>query len=679
MLCHFVKRDPTISLPEASQHHDAATRRKMGQSLKLSMPSNLPVGYMINLWTMTSFYLSAEVLSFPAWTFEIATLSKDHIGKHVTLPGYLGSRADVSKKLSFVPLLSKDLQYSVQIMSFSGPKDAQRRAHELLRTLNQHTPVAVRGVVKEKEPSKKQTAGEVTRINDVELALIDIIRLNDFPRDLEMTDKTILSPEQRHLQLRMTKGLRDALHFRSRATALCRRELINQGFIEVETPMLFKSTPEGAREFLVPTRNKGLAYALPQSPQQYKQILMASGIPKYFQVARCFRDEDLRADRQPEFTQIDLEMSFATGEEVMETTERMLRRLWAEILTVKIEDPFHRMKYNEAMARYGSDKPDLRLGMRFIDLGDMLPADLVRKISPLIDPDVDIFKLHVSDSPSETRKFITQFLDSPAGAPFLANHDGQPGIFIYDSRQPLSGMQPLGFQTVEFMEGMEDGMNLQEGDLIVLQARKKSAHGFNGGWTMAGRLRIALHQCAVSQGLIPPPDPQDYKFLWVTDFPLFTPDNADDPGQGGRAGFSATHHPFTSPKSLEDIELLPSDPLAVKADHYDIVLNGVELGGGSRRIHNADFQAYVLRDVLELPDSRMVDFQHLLEVLRAGCPPHAGIALGLDRLIATMLGRESIRDVIAFPKSGHGEDLLVKSPSRLTQSQLDTYHLRVKD
>jgi len=488
-----------------------------------------------------------------------------------------------------------------------------------------------------------------------------------------MGDDTVHPAEDRHLQLRASPILREALAKRSRIIQLARQVLTENGFVEIETPLLFKSTPEGAREFLVPTREHGMAYALPQSPQQYKQILMASGMPRYFQVARCFRDEDLRADRQPEFTQLDIEMAFASGDQVMWQIEELLKRLFIEEVGLSdAELQFPRLTYDEAMAWYGSDKPDLRIGMKMQQIENLLPADLISKITPQVRPAVDIFNLRVSDNPEDTRRFITSFLDSPDGSPFLANPDGQPGVFVFDSSQPLDGLGAFGFQTAEYVE---ETLSLKHADLIVLQARPDEA--FTGGSTAAGRLRLALHKAAVSQGLIEPA--KGYRFLWVTDFPLFTPDNDTDPGQGGTAGFSSTHHPFTAPKSVADIELLATDPLKAKAEHYDIVVNGVELGGGSRRIHNGAFQRYVLRDVLQMPAARLQHFEHLLRVLDAGCPPHAGIALGLDRLVAVMLGRDSIRDVIAFPKTGRGEDLLVGSPSPMEPLQLDTYHLQVRN
>jgi aspartyl-tRNA synthetase len=280
-------------------------------------------------------------------------------------------------------------------------------------------------------------------------------------------------------------------------------------------------------------------------------------------------------------------------------------------------------------------------------------------------------KLRLDGQPSETRKFVTSFMESPEAIPFLQNPEGQPGIFIYDEAQPLSGLQPFGFQAAEFVE---QALNLEHGDLVVLQARKDEP--YSGGSTTIGRLRLALHNAAVVGGLIP--RPSGFEFLWITDFPLFSPSVDSEPGQGGAAGLSSTHHPFTAPRSVEDVELLATDPAAAKADHYDLVVNGVELGGGSRRIHSAQVQEYVLRDVLRMSDERIEDFRHLLDVLHAGCPPHAGMALGFDRLVAVMLGLDTVRDVIAFPKSGSGEDMLVKSPNTLTEEQLVTYHLELK-
>lgn len=356
----------------------------------------------------------------------------------------------------------------------------------------------------------------------------------------------------------------------------------------------------------------------------------------------------------------------------MSVIERVTRRLWVELLNIEnLPEKFDRMTYEEAMSKYGSDKPDLRLGSEIVKIGHLLPQDLVMKIGPLNDPIVECMKVPVSEDPQDTRHFVNAFMDSPEAQPFIQNPEGQPGIFIYDSRKPLQGLQPFGFEAAE---QLEEVLELEDGDMVVIQARKDAP--FSGGSTPIGNLRLALHKAAVKQGFVS--TPTGFAFTWITDFPLFSPIVENEPGQGGSAGISSTHHPFTAPKSPDDVDLLLEDPLQVKADHYDLVVNGVELGGGSRRIHNAQMQEFIMRDILKMSDERMKDFAHLIEVLRAGCPPHAGIALGFDRLVAVMLGKESVRDVIAFPKSGKGEDLLVKSPTKMTEEQLETYHLRLR-
>jgi len=303
-------------------------------------------------------------------------------------------------------------------------------------------------------------------------------------------------------------------------------------------------------------------------------------------------------------------------------------------------------------------------------------------LTPLSDPVVEGFAIRLDGTPKDVRDFVRSFMDSAEALPFNRNPDGAPGVFIYDPRQPLEGLQAFGHESADILKetfrppvqndhGGEGGF--EEGDLILVQARPNEPH--SGGSTALGRLRTAIYKAAVAKGLIQP-DPS-HRFLWVTDFPLFTPSNDSDPGQGGSAGFSATHHPFTAPKTARDADLMLTDPMKARADHYDLVVNGVELGGGSRRIHDSEVQQFVMRHVLQMSPERMKDFSHLFEVLRAGCPPHAGIALGFDRLVAVLLGQESVRDVIAFPKSGKGEDLLVGGPTLMTEEQQNTYHVRV--
>ncbi|KAF9888785.1 hypothetical protein FE257_008361 [Aspergillus nanangensis] len=609
-----------------------------------------------------------KAVEFPPATSDFETfLAQAAPDQEVTLHGYLGKRKDMSKKLAFVRMTDPTMKHSIQLVSTerSGSLDK-------LKPIRANSPVAVRGIVK----AKQAKGSDIDTADSWEIQVNDVHALNEFPKDILMKSDTVFAPEHRYLQLRADSELREALRFRAKVRSLCKEELeqCRPPFVEIETPLLFKSTPEGAREFLVPTRKKGLAYALPQSPQQYKQILMASGIPRYYQFARCFRDEDLRADRQPEFTQLDLEMSFATGEDVMHTVEGIIRRLWSSLMPDPApSEPFRRLQYEEAMGRYGSDKPDTRYGMEISRVDYVLPVDLVQKISPLTLPIVEAFKIENKDNdPAAMSQFITEFLDSPDGAPFNDNSEGGPGIFVYDAKKPLCGLQPFGFEAAEHLEELLD---LDHGDLIVLQARKQAP--FAGGSTPIGDLRRALHSAAVASGF--QAAPTGFDFMWVVDFPLFSPSTESEPGQGGAAGISSTHHPFTAPKSAADVDLLLTDPTKVVADHYDLVVNGVELGGGSRRIHDAAVQELVLRDILQMPSERLADFAHLLEALRAGCPPHAGLALGFDRLVALMLGKESVRDVIAFPKIGKGgEDQMVRAPSPMTEEALNTYHLQLK-
>ena len=370
-------------------------------------------------------------------------------------------------------------------------------------------------------------------------------------------------------------------------------------------------------------------------------------------------------------------MSFATGQDVMRVVEKVIRSLWT---LLKKEDAvpaeeFPRMSYHDAMSRYGSDKPDTRCGMEISRVDHLLPADLISKITELEDPIVEAFKLENEENdPSAMFQFITRFLDSPAGTAFNNNPEGGPGVFVFDAKKPLCGLHAFGF---EGSEAIAEALDIDQGDLIILQARHRTPT-ISGGSTPVGDLRRDLHSAAVSAGLKPAPTGTD--FLWIVDFPLFSPSTDSEPGQGGAAGISSTHHPFTAPKSSADVDLLQTDPTQCLADHYDLVVNGVELGGGSRRIHDALVQEFIFRDILQMPAHRLADFSHLLDALRAGCPPHAGFALGFDRLIAVMLGRDSVRDVIAFPKTGRwGEDAMVRAPTLMSEEALDMYHLRLRD
>lgn len=367
-------------------------------------------------------------------------------------------------------------------------------------------------------------------------------------------------------------------------------------------------------------------------------------------------------------------MSFATDVDVMDCVETLIRRLWKEVLEVELPVPFPRMTYLDAMSMYGSDKPDPRLEMTISRIEDLLPKELISKLSPLENPIVEaiVFPASVAfgSNAGSTRKFIKEFLDSPEAAPFHSNPCGGPGVFIRDPAQPLQGLQAFGFQAAEDIASV---LPSRYGDLLILQARSGAV--LTGNSTPLGNIRLALHNAAVKSSCLPPLS--GFAPLWITEFPLFTP--ISSPPDGHIQTLISTHHPFTSPRGPKDIDVLATEPRLAVAAHYDLVMNGIELGGGSRRIHHAGLQSYVLRDVLKLPAERLAEFSHLIEVLRAGCPPHAGIALGFDRLIAVLLGRTSVRDVIAFPKSGRGEDPLVKSPGRMSDEILETYHLKLKE
>ena len=374
---------------------------------------------------------------------------------------------------------------------------------------------------------------------------------------------------------------------------------------------------------------------------------------------------------------MDIEQAFAKADDVLETVEELICNIWKEFLEIKLPNPFPRMTYAQAMLKYGSDKPDLRIPIQpFSRIDHLLPADLINKITSLTKPVVEVMIVPAEGSIGDIRRLIGAFFDSQANKRFLDNPSGGPGIFIYDSAKPLQGLSAFGFEAVEELERMFD---LQDGYIIILQAREDVP--LSGGSTPLGDMRTAVYRALKS---LTPFKWTDFKPVWITDFPLFSPTNSSEPGQGGNAGLASTHHPFTSPKTAGDVDMLMGDPSQVIGDHYDLVINGEEIGGGSRRIHHAEMQEFIMRDILKMDDDRIAEFSHLLEALRSGCPPHAGIALGFDRLVAMIHASKSekqntLRDVIAFPKSGKGDDLMMKSPGLMTEDVLETYHLKLRE
>ncbi|ROV94332.1 hypothetical protein VMCG_08678 [Cytospora schulzeri] len=651
-----------------------------------------------------------QVANNSGWTWLLEQFKE---GNTVVLHGFISKRRDISRNLSFVDLIIDAAPKFQFKSSWEDKESTEHHVHKALKQVPAWSSVCLTGRIDKVEPGHREFGIKYPpNVASFELTLQGVHVLSPFPRDIIISDGAQFPPHARHLQMRFDDVLQSRLKLRE---ALAQRaHVVFQGehFQLVETPVLFKSTPEGAREFLVPTRRPGYAYALPQSPQQYKQILMAAGVRGYYQFAKCFRDEDLRADRQPEFTQLDLEMSFAKGEDVMQFIEalvwkmyRYTREEWAvrevdgelspvwrasgkpftrdyPYLNPETKDaadtPFPRISYQEAMSLYGSDKPDLRIPNKIQRVDHILPKSFTSMITYLEDPIVEacVFRF---DSPA--RDFVKSLWDK-LPKPLRNNPDGQAVPLIVDTSKPLSGLSPLGHEAATtILEASDPTLsNLgqpEEGDLIVFQARPNRP--FAGGSTALGDLRRHIYAEAVSQDLLPP-DPS-FRFLWVTGFPLFTPASAaSDPaeGQHGASGFSSTHHPFTAPLAPEDFDLLATDPLRARADHYDLVVNGVELGGGSRRIHVAAVQEYVFREVLRMSDEGVEHFSHLLEALRAGCPPHAGFAFGWDRLVATLGYTESVRDVIAFPKSKKGDEPVARAPGRVTDEEWATYHLRSK-
>ncbi|KAK6347265.1 hypothetical protein TWF696_007337 [Orbilia brochopaga] len=555
---------------------------------------------------------------------------------------------------------------------------------DFLRKTRLHTPVQIYGWLRWKSRLRPgQTFENVPFLDKIELVIKDVVHIGNPPIAPVIKD-AVFSPEKRYLQLRTDRSLGQALRLRHKVSRVCRQHLEDEGFLEVETPLLFKSTPEGAREFLVPTRKPGHVYALPQSPQQYKQILMAGGVHKYFQFARCFRDEDLRADRQPEFTQLDLEMAFASGTDVQRTIERLLKRLWWEVFGIKL-DTFPSLPYHSAISQYGSDKPDLRFEPQILKLGEIIDPCLNFKpaehslwsyqIMVIRDVEISYSKF------SRMRAEMTYPLDDTI-SPMGGSNPDVTICYLKDLAR-LTNIEASFLKLAPYLEKDMKGLHaaieamkrrhlLDKNNIVVIGRRKRE---FNpGGSTPIGIVRKMLASKLVQYGVIPPLS--GYKLVWVNRFPLFTRIDKDDkePGQSGGAGYKSTHHPFTAPL-LSDRDKLFIRPWETIGQHYDIVLNGVEIGGGSTRIHEAGLQRDILEDILKVPPEKLENFKHLFEMLDSGCPPHAGLALGFDRLVALMHGTDSIRNVIAFPKNSKGVDPVVDSPALANSDILKEYGL----
>ncbi|MBC30527.1 MAG: aspartate--tRNA ligase [Muricauda sp.] len=571
-------------------------------------------------------------------------LRASHIDSEVTLSGWVQKVRDKG----FVVWIDLRDRYGVTQLVF----DEERSAAELLekaRSLGRETVIQAKGRVIERASKNPNLPTGDVELLVTELTLLNKALLPPFTIEDDTDGGEDIRMKYRYLDIRRNP-IKNNLIFRHQVTMEVRKYLSDHGFIEVETPYLIKSTPEGARDFVVPSRmNEGQFYALPQSPQTFKQLLMVGGMDKYFQIVKCFRDEDLRADRQPEFTQIDCEMAFVEQEDVLNAFEGLTKHLLKEIKGVTI-DRFPRMTYDEAMKRFGNDKPDIRFGMEFAELNEVAQ----HKDFNVFNSAELVVGIAVPGAASYSRKELDALIDwvrrPQIGAKGMVyvkcNDDGtfKSSVDKFYDQQDLAAWAKL--------------TGASQGDLIlVLSGNAKETRAQLSALRMEMAERLGLRKA------------DEFAPLWVIDFPLLELD-----GETGR--YHAMHHPFTSPKPGQ-LELLESDPGAVRANAYDLVLNGNEIGGGSIRIHDKETQQIMFKHLGFTPEEAKAQFGFLMEAFQYGAPPHGGIAFGLDRLVAILGGQETIRDFIAFPKNNSGRDVMIDAPAPIDEEQLKELHLKL--
>ena len=574
-------------------------------------------------------------------------------GRDVVLIGWVNSVRDHGGIL-FVDL--RDREGITQVVFHPDVKAVYEQAQKL----KDESVIQVFGKVSAREEGTKNPN---LKTGDIEVIASDMIIHNicqvlPFPLEDERADKVNedLRLQYRYLDLRRPRNL-NLLRTRHKTAQSIREYLNSQDFVEVETPILFKSTPEGAREFGVPSRtNPGCFYALTQSPQQYKQMLMVSGIERYYQMAKCFRDEDLRADRQPEFTQVDIELSFVEREDMYKLIENMLKKIWKDVLNIDIPTPFKRMHYEEAMNRYGVDKPDTRFDIELNDLTDVFKGSQFKVFASVVSSGGVIKAINAKGLSDITQGELKNLED-------VAKTLGAKGLAFIKAENGAWKSPILKFLSEQEQDALRQRLNIEDGDIVFFAAAK-----WEQACAILGRIRLECGKLLQNRGKITIPADK-FNFLWVIEFPLMLWDE-----EQGR--YVSAHHPFTAPVE-EDMKYLDTDPLRVRGQHYDIVLNGTELGGGSIRIHNPDLQEKVFKDVLKIPaDVVESRFGYMLKAFKYGAPPHGGIALGFDRLVTILTGRPSIRDIIAFPKTQKGQDLMAQSPSPITEKQYKDLHIK---
>ncbi len=581
-----------------------------------------------------------------------------HIGQTVTLSGWVHSRRDLGG-LIFIDIRDRE----GRTQTVFDPSDWAKELFEQAASLRSECVVSITGKVRQRPAgtnNAKIPTGEV-EVMAQSFEVLNLAEVLPFPvDDPEVANKVNeeLRLRYRYLDLRRPEMARN-LRLRSKVATATRVFFDEQGFLEVETPILFKSTPEGAREFLVPNhREPGTFYALPQSPQQFKQILMVAGVERYYQIARCFRDEDQRADRQLEFTQVDVEMSFIDREDIYALIEGLIKRVWKTALNVDVPTPFKRISFAEALNRYGIDKPDTRFAMELVDFTEEFKTSTFKVFSGAIANGGVVKALNAKGMAGATQGQIETMTETAKG--FGAKGLAYIKVENGEWKSPI-----VKFFSEAEKAALTSKLQIQEGDLILFAADQ---------WLTAceilGKIRLYCADVLKTQGKLTIPTDQ-FNFLWVIEFPLLGFDREQN-------RWYSSHHPFTAPVA-EDIPLLKTDPKKVRGQHYDIVVNGVELGGGSIRIHQPNVQKTIFEELLQIPpDMVQARFGYMLEAFKYGAPPHGGIALGFDRLIAILCGTPSIRDVIAFPKTAKGTDLMTDSPATVEPKQLRDLHIELK-